>query len=103
MDYRFICKIGNDLMLKNFLRRNYGLELLFCLEEFESLGKDNGIEDTYEELNFFKPKKAAFGTFCKLLVDMDCIHVDQSISKKSKKILRLTPASKKHLALARNC
>lgn len=97
MDSSKITLIGNSKHLKIFLSKNYGLMLLFILEELAEKKTDNGIDDTYEFMLFYKPKRAAFSQFCALLRDTGVIDYTISANKKSKRILRLSKTSQEEL------
>ena len=73
MNRLFIDLIGNSQSLKIFLTKSYGLDLLFTLDELASKQVDNGIDDTYECIVYFKPKRAAFSQFCSILRDSGVI------------------------------
>ena len=94
----FIDLIGNSQSLKIFLTKSYGLELLFTLDELASKQVDNGIDDTYECIVYFKPKRAAFSQFCSILRDSGVIEYAPSTTKKSKPILRLSEGSIQQLS-----
>ena len=69
----FIDLIGNSQSLKIFLTKSYGLELLFTLDELASKQVDNGIDDTYECIVYYKPKRATFSQFCSSFRDIGVI------------------------------
>ena len=75
---------------KCYLSKPYGLELLFLLAQFESDNADNGIEDTYEALSYFKPRRGAFSKHIQNLEASG--HIIKIISKKkaSKSVLRMS-------------
>ena len=74
---------------KRILSKPYGLELLFVLEACAAENADNGIEDTYELLGHFAPRRAAFSNFIKTLESEGHIVKTVSPIKASKNILRL--------------
>ncbi len=102
MNSDFIKQCGNSSELCYFLFKSYGLELLFLLEEFETIQEDNGIDDTYDAIQFFKPRRAAFRAYCTFLRDKDSIYYSVSKLKQSKTILRLSDKSIIQLKSARN-
>ena len=69
----FIDLIGNSQSLKIFLTKSYGLELLFTLDELASKQVDNGIDDTYECIVYYKPKRSTFSQFCSSFKDIGVI------------------------------
>lgn len=101
MNSEFIKQCGNSSELCYFLFKNYGLELLFLLEHFEAIGEDNGIDDTYDAIQFFKPRRAAFRAYCIFLRDKNSIICSGSKLKQSKTILRLSEKSIIQLKSAR--
>ena len=63
MSYNEYRKLLENVGTRAFLAKPYGLELLFILERCELENADNGVEDTYELLTQFKPRRGAFSTF----------------------------------------
>ena len=60
-------KLLENVGFKAFLSKPYGLGLLFILERCELENANNGIENTYELLTHFKPRRGAFSTFIQVL------------------------------------
>ena len=83
------------------MTKAYGLELLFKLENFDREDADNGIDDTYDAIEFNRPRKAAFSQFCSFLRDNKAIIYGVSNLKKSKTVLRLSANTLEELALVR--
>lgn len=75
---------------KRILSKPYGLELLFVLAVCEAENADNGVEDSYELLRHFAPRRAAFSNFIKTLESEGHIVKTVSSIKASKNILRLS-------------
>ncbi len=46
-----------------FLSKPYGLELLFILSMFDQQNADNGIDDTFDAIQYHRPRRAAFSSF----------------------------------------
>ena len=86
--------IGSESSTRYFLSKSYGIELMLLLAEFEKNNADNGIEDTYDRIKFYKPRRAAFSSFCNDLEVNGSIKYIESSKKKSKKIIRLSERSK---------
>ena len=86
--------IGSEVSTKYFLSKSYGIELMLLLAEFEKDNADNGIEDTYEGIKFYRPRRAAFSSFCNDLEENGSIKYIESSKKKSKKVIRLSEKSK---------
>lgn len=101
MNSEFIKQCGNSSELCYFLFKNYGLELLFLLEQFEASSEDNGIDDTYDAIQFFKPRRAAFRAYCGFLRDKNAIVYSGSCFKQSKIVLRLSIVAVSQLKEAR--
>ena len=101
MELDYIKELGNSTHLSSFMSKAYGLELLFKLENFDLQGADNGIDDTYDAIEFNRPRKAAFSQFCSFLRDQKAIIYGVSSVKKSKTVLRLSPHTLEELALVR--
>lgn len=101
MELDYIKELAKNVHLGVFMSKAYGLELLFRLEIFDSEGADNGIDDTYDAIEFNRPRKAAFSQFCSFLRDQNAIIYGVSDLKKSKTVLRLSPSALEALALVR--
>jgi hypothetical protein len=101
MNANFLESLAESPATKLFLSKSYGLELLFCLELCGENDADNGIDDTYEMVRFFKPRRAAFSQFCCILRDSGAVEYLGSTTKKSKRVLRLTEISAIQLNFAR--
>ena len=97
----YIKELAKNVHLGVFMSKAYGLELLFRLEIFDSEGADNGIDDTYDAIEFNRPRKAAFSQFCSFLRDQNAIIYGVSEVKKSKTVLRLSPSASEELATVR--
>ena len=63
-------KFVSQPCIKMYFSKAYGLELMFVLDHAESEESDNGIDDTYECIVYFKPKRAAFSQFCSSFKDI---------------------------------
>ena len=101
MNLEYIKELAKNIHLGVFMTKAYGLELLFRLESFASEGADNGIDDTYDAIEFNRPRKAAFSQFCSFLRDQNAITYGVSDLKKSKTVLRLSPSVLEQLAFVR--
>jgi hypothetical protein len=101
VDLDYIKELAKSPHLSSFMSKAYGLELLFKLESFDQVGADNGIDDTYDSIEFNRPRKAAFSQFCSFLRDQNAIIYGVSSLKKSKTVLRLSTYSLEELALVR--
>ena len=101
MELDYIKDLAKSTHLSSFMSKAYGLELLFKLENFDQEGADNGIDDTYDAIEFNRPRKAAFSQFCSFLRDQNAIIYGVSNRKKSKTVLRLSTNTLKELALVR--
>ena len=101
MELDYIKDLAKSTHLGSFMSKAYGLELLFKLENFDQEGADNGIDDTYDAIEFNRPRKAAFSQFCSFLRDQNAIIYGVSNRKKSKTVLRLSTNTLKELALVR--
>jgi len=97
----YIKELAKSTHLASFMSKAYGLELLYKLENFVQEGADNGIDDTYDAIEFNRPRKAAFSQFCSFLRDQNAIIYGVSNLKKSKTVLRLSPSALEELALVR--
>ena len=97
----YIKGLAKSTHLASFMSKAYGLELLYKLENFVKEGADNGIDDTYDAIEFNRPRKAAFSQFCSFLRDQNAIIYSASSLKKSKTVLRLSPSALEELALIR--
>ena len=95
-------RIGEMEQCRAFLSKAYGLELLLIVATAHDANEDNGIDDTYENIRFNKPRPEAFRTFVRYLVDRNCLTSTTSPSKRSKKILRLPDSIKSHLSLSQH-
>ena len=83
-------KLLENVGAKAFLSKPYGLELLFILDRCESENADNGVENTYELLTHFMPRRGAFSTFIQVLEADGYIIKSASRLKASKSILRMS-------------
>ena len=101
MELDYIKDLAKSTHLGSFMSKAYGLELLFKLENFDQEGADNGIDDTYDAIEFNRPRKAAFSQFCSFLRDQNAIIYGVSNRKKSKTVLRLSTNTLEELALVR--
>ena len=101
MELDYIKDLAKSTHLSSFMSKAYGLELLFKLENFDREGADNGIDDTYDAIEFNRPRKAAFSQFCSFLRDQNAIIYGVSNRKKSKTVLRLSTNTLEELALVR--
>ena len=88
MKYNTYKKLLKNVGARAFLVKPYGLELLFILERCERENADNGIEDSYEMLSHFKPRRAAFSNYIQSLEVNKHIVKSSSVLKASKSVLR---------------
>ena len=90
MSYDEYKKLLKNVAIRAVLAKPYGLELLFILERCELENADNGLEDTYELLTQFKPRRGAFSTYIQYLCTCGYITKSTSGLKASKSILRMS-------------
>ena len=83
-----IKKIADSRKIRFFLEKSFGLEILFLLYKEVEL---EGIENTYQIIVSPKPKYPAFKSFLIYLYDKRCIDIKNGQTKKSSKVLSLTP------------
>lgn len=88
MNLTTIKKISVSKKIRFFLEKSFGLEILFLLK---SEGELEGIENTYQIIVSPKPKYPAFKSFLIYLKDKRCINIENGQTKKSSKVLSLTP------------
>ncbi|MDA9897326.1 hypothetical protein N9D90_00820 [Alphaproteobacteria bacterium] len=90
MNYDEYQGLLENVGIRSFLTKPYGLELLFILERCELENADNGVEDTHELLTQFKPRRGAFSTFIQDLCAGGYITKSTSGLKASKSVLRMS-------------
>ena len=88
MSVELIAKLAKCEYGKYFLIRSYSLELLFCLLESEELV---GIEGLLGSLRSATPKFPAFLSYISLLESKGCIYKLENKTKRSQKVIGLTP------------
>ena len=101
MELDYLKELAKSTHISSFMTKAYGLELLFKLENFDREDADNGIDDTYDAIEFNRPRKAAFSQFCSFLRDNKAIIYGASNLKKSKTVLRLSANTLEELTLIR--
>ena len=100
MDVNIIRKLNKNAGCSMFLSKPHGLELLFILSMFDQQNADNGIDDTFDAIQYHRPRRAAFSSFIGQLHAYH--HITKSVSplKGSKQILRLSEDTLNGLAKA---
>lgn len=82
------CKFG-----KWFLLKSYSLELMFKLLDSDA----EGLNELRKSMYSATPQLPAFLDFISLLESKGCVERLSGTSKKSKRVLRLTPQARKSI------
>ena len=96
MNAQLFRDISETKLLRYFLLKPYGLELLFLLSES---GEDDGIDDTHRKISSISVQKSMLSNFLTQLESKGVIELTQSIYKKSKKIPKLSTEAKRELSV----
>ena len=91
-------KFVSQPCIKMYFSKAYGLELMFVLDHAESEESDNGIDDTFDAIQFNKPRRAAFSEFINQLEMSGFLIKRLSDKKASKKVLRLSKEARQAFA-----
>ena len=85
--------LAEEPALKPFCRRSFSLELLLILAEAERTRQELGVEECFEALTVARPTRGTFSRCYLALVDGGCLEIGKSSAKRSKRAVRLAPAT----------
>lgn len=101
MNADFFKMMSETVLIKYFLIKPYGVELMFLLDE---RANDDGIDDTHRKICSTNVQKSMLSNFLYQLETHGAVIISQSKIKKSKRIPELSPEARKELiSVKRRC
>lgn len=85
--------LSKEPALKPFCRRSFSLELLLILAEAERTHQELGVEDCFDALTVARPTRGTFSRCYQMLIEGGCLDIQDSSAKRSKRAVRLSPAT----------